>query len=76
MAKWKPKTLTSFSDAQKVAAFDQLRKSAEELLERHQSAIADGAEEARHESDDIFRLGEAVMMLTLGKDVFQKWDKQ
>lgn len=67
---------TNFTDKQKIAAFDKLRDEAKLILDRHQAALKEGAEAARHEDDMIHAHGEETMMLTLGNNVFENWQKE
>lgn len=69
---WLPKPLSSYTDAQKVKAFDRLYKSAADVIERHREGIAEGTEgDVNHEID---RLGEKTLQETFGEDIFDRWD--
>ena len=69
---WLPKPLSSYTDAQKVEAFDKLYESGASVIERHRDGVAEGTEGDVH--NEIYRLGEEALQLTFGEDIFARWD--
>lgn len=69
---WEPKQLSSYTDAEKVKAFDKLYKSAADVVERYRERVAEGRE--GDVTREIDRLGEETLQATFGEDIFDRWD--
>ncbi len=71
--KWVPKPLSSYTNEQKIRAFNQLYREARDILGRHQEGVQEGGD--GDVTDELQQLGEGVLQRTLGKNVFDRWDE-
>lgn len=71
--KWVPKPLSSYTNEQKIRAFNQLYREARDIVKRHQEGVVENGE--GDVTDELQRLGEDVLQRTMGRNVFDRWDE-